>query len=182
MGAISRAYDWLLNAMKVCAMAVVFAVFVLIISDVIMSLLGTLNKKLQWFDQTISSWDGTHGYVEYGLLWFTMLAGPWLARNKGHVYIDAVTELLAPSVRKFTSVFAYLVAIIVSAFFTYYSWLLLSEAYLDELIDERGVDMAQWLLYLPMPLCFGLLTVEFLRFLLGFDDMYDKRLEERGGM
>lgn len=182
MGAISKAYESLLEALKVVAMAVVFIVFLLILADVIMSVFTTINKKLQWFDPSISAWDGTHGYVEYGMLWFTMLAAPWLARHKGHVYIDAVTELLSPSVRKFTSVFAYLVAIVVSAFFTYYSWTLLKEAYLDELIDERGVDMAQWLLYLPMPICFGLLTIEFIRFLLGFDDMFDKRLEERGGM
>jgi len=180
--AICRGYEWLLNALKVCAMVVVFGLFLLIMGDVIMSIFVALNKRLQWFDPAISAWDGTHGFVEYGMLWFTMLAAPWLARQKGHVYIDAVTELLSPSARKYTSKFAYIVAIIVCGFFTYFSWNLLSEAYVDELRDERGVEMLQWMLYLPMPVCFGLLTIEFLRFLLGFDDMYAKRTEAREGM
>lgn len=182
MDTIAKFHVWLLNALKVCAMVVVFAVFVLILGDVFMSVFVAFNKRLQWFDPSISAWDGTHGYVEYGLLWFTMLSGPWLARQKGHVYIDAVTELLPPAIRQYTAKFAYIVAIVVCGFFTYYSWLLLEEAFLDEMIDERGVDMLQWTLYLPMPICFGLLTIEFLRFLLGYDDMYTKRVEAREGM
>ncbi len=163
-------------------MVVVFAVFVLILVDVFMSVFVAINKRLQWFDPGISAWDGTHGYVEYGLLWFTMLSGPWLARQKGHVYIDAVTELLSPSVQWYTAKFAYIVATIVCILFTYYSLLLLKEAYLDQMIDERGIDMLQWTLYAPMPICFGLLTIEFLRFLLGYDDMYTKRTDAREGM
>ena len=163
-------------------MAVVFAVFLLIISDVIMSVFVAINRKLQWFDPTISSWDGTHGLVEYGLLWFTMLAAPWLARTKGHVFIDAVTEIMSPAIQNYTAKFAYTVALVVSLAFTYYSWLLLKEAIQDEMIDERGIDLMQWTLYFPMPICFALLSIEFLRYLLGFDDMYGRRVDVREGM
>jgi hypothetical protein len=33
-----------------------------------------------------------------------------------------------------------------------------------------------------MPIGFGLLAIEFLRYLLGFDDMYGKRTDVREGM
>ena len=163
-------------------MIVVFGVFLLIITDVIMSVFVTINRKLQWFDPTISSWDGTHGFVEYGLLWFTMLAAPWLARTKGHVFIDAITELLSPGIQKYLAKFSYTVALLVSIAFTYYSWLLLKEAFQDQMMDERGIDIPQWTLYFPMPICFFLLSIEFLRYLLGFDDMYNKRTDAREGM
>ena len=52
----------------------IFAVFVLIVSDVLIRLVG------------LKPWLYSSVLVEYGLLWFTMLATPWLARNKRHVF------------------------------------------------------------------------------------------------
>ena len=170
MQAISRAYDWLLNALKVCSGIVIFGVFVLICVDVALTILK------------IPPWDATHGMVEYGLLWFTMLAAPWLARIKGHVFIDAVTQLLSPKVQRYTAKFAYLVVITGCSAFAYYSVELLIEAWEIDQIDERGADFLLWTLYLPMPFAFALVTIEFLRFLLGFDDMYGDRTDVKEGM
>lgn len=170
MQSIARAYDWVLNALKVCSGIVIFGVFVLIVVDVALTILK------------IPPWDATHGLVEYGLLWFTMLAAPWLARIKGHVFIDAVTTLLSSAVRRVTSKIAYLVVIAGCIAFTYYSTLLLIEAIETDQIDERGADLLLWTLYLPMPFAFGLVTIEFLRFLLGFDDMYGERTDVKEGM
>ena len=170
MKSISRAYDWVLNALKVCSGIVIFGVFVLIVIDVALTILK------------MTPWDATHGMVEYGLLWFTMLAAPWLARIKGHVFIDAVTQLLSPKVQKVTAKIAYSIVIAGCAAFTYYSVELLIEAIETDQIDERGADFFLWTLYLPMPFAFALITVEFLRFLLGFDDMYGDRTDVREGM
>jgi TRAP-type C4-dicarboxylate transport system permease small subunit len=179
---ISKTYDRILIALKVCSMLVIFGVFVLITMDVVMSVVVEINRKTQWFDPTLSAWQGTHGFVEYGLLWFTMLAAPWLARMKGHVFIDAVTEILSPRAQRYTAKLAYLVAFGGSIAFTYYSGLLLSEAIQDEMVDDRGIDMMLWPLYLPLPIAFALVAVEFLRYLLGLDDMYGKRTDVREGM
>ncbi len=175
MRTVSKVHLWILNALKVCSQIVIFAVFVLIVVDVGMTILSGL-------DIGISPWDRTLGLVEYGLLWFTMLAAPWLARAKGHVFIDAITVLLSPAVQKVTAKFAYLVAFCGSAAFTYYSVLLFWEAIVEEQMDERGADMFLWTLYFPMPIAFALLAIEFLRYLFGFDDMYDKRIDASGGM
>ena len=56
--------------------------FLLIVSDVLIRTVG------------LKPWLYSSVLVEYGLLWFTMLAAPWLARNKAHVFIDAITQLL----------------------------------------------------------------------------------------
>ncbi len=170
MQMISRAHMWLLNALKFLAGLVVLMIFVMIVLDVGATMLN------------ISPWEGTIGFVEYGMLWFTMLAAPWLARIKGHVFIDALTQLFSPAVQNFAARFAYLVAIIGSSAFCYYSTLLVVEAFEAEQIDERGIEMLNWWLYAPMPIAFFLVAVEFLRFLLGFDNMYGSRTDVREGM
>lgn len=170
MQAISRAHLWVLNALKLVSCVVVVVIFVLIVSDVAAALLG------------ISPWDGTIGVVEYGMLWFSVLAAPWLARIKGHVFIDAVTQFLPRLPKMIAAKCAYLVAAAGSSAFGYYSVLLLVEAWETEQVDERGIELLNWWLYAPMPVGFFLLAVEFLRYLLGFDDMYGNRTDAREGM
>ena len=175
MERIAKAHMWVLNAMKVGSGLVIFGVFIVIVVDVALTIMS------KW-DVGVVPWDRTHGFVEYGLLWFTMLAAPWLARIKGHVFIDAVTQLLSSEVQKVTARFAYLVAFSGSTALAYFSTGLLIEAYVNEFIDDRGADFFQWMLFLPMPFGFGLVAVEFLRYLLGFDNMYGDRTEVREGM
>ena len=170
MQLISKVHEWILDALKVCAEIAIFLVFLAIVVDITLTVLSGMNTSIQ-------PWDMTMGFVEYCLLWFTMLATPWLARHRGHVYLDVVTELMPQQVQIVAAKFTYVVAFCGSATFAYYSVLLLQEAYVDELIDERGADMYQWILYFPMPIGATLLAIEFLRYLCGFDNMYDKRTE-----
>jgi C4-dicarboxylate transporter, DctQ subunit len=168
--AISKAHAWLINALKVLSGIVVFAIFILIVTDVALNLLE------------IPAWQGTLGAVEYGMLWFTMLAAPWLARIKGHVFIDAITQMLNPSIQKYTAKIAYLVCICGASLSGYYSTELLIEAYVNQQIDERGIDLMNWWLYAPMPVGFFLVAIEFIRYLIGFDDMYGSRTDVKEGM
>ena len=170
MQSVARAYLTLLTFLKVCSGIVIFGVFVLIVVDVALTILK------------VPPWDATHGLVEYGLLWFTMLAGPALARDKGHVFIDAVTQFLPPGAKVLIAKFAYLVVITGCVLFTWFSWQLLVEAWEINQIDERGADLYLWTLYFPMPICFGLIAIEFMRFLFGFDDMYGDRTDVKEGM
>ncbi len=170
MQAISKAHAWLINALKTLSCLIVFLIFVLIVMDVLLPLVG------------LQPWEGTLGVVEYGLLWFTILAAPWLARIKGHVFIDAVAELLSPGARKVTSKLAYLVVIIGSLMLAWFSLELAIESYVDEAIDERSIELELWWIYAPMPIGFLLVAVEFIRFLLGFDDMFGSRTDVKEGM
>ena len=167
---LSIAHLWLINTFKFISGMIVLAIFVLIALDVILPLVG------------IQPWDGTLGVVEYGLLWFTILSAPWLARINGHVFIDAVAEMLPPGAKKVTSKIAYLVAITGSLMLAYFSWLLMVEAFIDENIDERSIELMLWWLYAPMPICFALVAIEFIRYLVGIDDMYGSRTDVKEGM
>ena len=181
MHAISAAYDWLVNAMKVLSGIIVVVIFILIASDVILPLTGDLLNEFG-FNVTILAWEGTLGVVEYGLLWYTVLAAPWLARIKGHVFIDAVNELLSENVRRYTSKIAYLVVIAGTLLLAWFSLNLLIEAYADGMIDERSMELKLWWIYAPMPLGFSMVAIEFLRYLIGVDDMFGSRSDVKEGM
>jgi C4-dicarboxylate transporter, DctQ subunit len=167
MRRIAVAYLHFLDFLKALAGAVIFAVFALIVADVLMRLIG------------VQSWLYSSVLVEYGLLWFTMLSAPWLARNKKHVFIDAVTQMLPAPIQRAVAKLVYFVCVCVSFAVCYYASVLLVEAFAQHQIDTRAVDMPLWTLLAPIPLCFFLVGIEFLRFLLGFDSMYSSRTELR---
>ena len=170
MEAIGKAHLQLLILLKNIASVIIFISFVLIVLDVALIMFGYSGRE------------ATMGLVEYGLLWFTMLAAPWLARIKGHVYIDALTEFFNPAVQQVAAKLAYVVAIAGASISGWFSVDLWWEAYSTEMIDERGVELMQWWLYAPMPIGFFLVAIEFLRYLIGIDDMYGSRTEVKEGM
>jgi len=157
---IARLYNGLIDGLRILAGVVVFGIFALIVADVLMRLVG------------LPLWIYASGAVEYGLLWFAMLGAPWLVRVKGHVFIDAATRLLPTRVQRVLAKIVYLICIASSATFAWYSGQLFLDAFVMDQIDTRGADMPLWTLLVPLPVCFTLVTIEFLRYLLGFDDMY----------
>lgn len=169
MDRIADAYLQFITLLKTLSGVVIFGVFLLIVSDV---LIRTVGLQPWLYDSVL---------VEYGLLWFTMLAAPWLARQKAHVFIDAITQLLPPAVQRVLAKFVYLVCVCTSLTISYYSLLLLIDAISGQQIDTRAVDMPLWTLLAPIPLCFLLVAIEFLRFLLGFDSMYGSRSDVKEG-
>lgn len=170
MAFIAAAHVKLLNALRFLAGVVIFGVFLLIVTDVLIRLSG------------FKPWTYSSGIVEYGLLWFTMLAAPWLARAKGHVFIDAVTQLLPPLAQLIVSKIVYFVCVCSSLLVCYFSLDLLIDAIVSNQIDTRGEDMPMWTLLVPIPICFFLVAIEFTRYLLGFDSMYGDRTDVREGV
>jgi len=169
MNRIADLYLQFITLLKNLAGVVIFGVFLLIVSDVLIRTVG------------LNPWLWSSVLVEYGLLWFTMLAAPWLARNKAHVFIDAITQLLPAPAQYVLAKFVYFVCACISVVVVYYSLRLLITAISEGQLDTRAVDAPLWTLYAPIPLCFVLVAIEFLRFLLGFDSMYGSRSDVREG-
>jgi C4-dicarboxylate transporter, DctQ subunit len=165
VSSITAAYNGLINGLRYLAGVVIFGIFVLIVADVFVRLIG------------ISPWLYSYILVEYGLLWFAMLGAPQLVRTKGHVFIDAITQLMPQGVRRVTARIAYVICVVSSLIFSYYSLQLLIGAIADNEIDVRAVDMPLWTLLSPLPFCFALVAIEFLRYLVGWDSMYGERIE-----
>jgi len=164
---LAAGYTAILNGFRILSGVVIFSVFVLIVTDVLMRLFG------------LSPWTYISGIVEYGLLWFTMLAAPYLVRAKGHVFIDALIRLLSPRMRRVFAIVTFTICVCSCAVFAWFSLQLLIQAITMNLIDTRGEDMPLWTLLVPMPVGFALVAVEFTRFLFGYDDMYGSRTDVR---
>ena len=167
MSAVFRIYNYILKGMAVGAGITIFVAFILIVIDVLMRI--TMMDPLLFILTT----------VEYILLYFTMLAAPWLVRIKGHVFIDAVTQFFPPRVKKVVAKIVYLLCIIASAIYCYHVILLFTEAVASGEYDMRSYEIPIWILFAPMPLCFFMCAIEFGRFLIGIDDMYDQSITER---
>lgn len=154
------------TALAYFACVIVACIFVNIVIDVSMRTLGFTPPSF------------TLSVVEYALLYFAMLSAPYLVRHKGHVTIEALVSVLPSAVQKFLAKLVYIACISVSLLFAYYSWELFLEAWISQEPDVRGIDMPYWTLFLPMPLCFSLVALEFARYLIGIDSYYSYDLGE----
>ncbi|MBT5046904.1 MAG: TRAP transporter small permease subunit [Rhodospirillaceae bacterium] len=167
MSVLVKLYNHLLHGMAIGAGIAISTATALIIIDVLMRISG-LQPLL--FVLTV---------VEYILLYFTMLAAPYLLRIKGHVFIDAVTQFMPPAVKKVIAKAVYLACFIACCIYGYQLVNLLVEAIQSGEIDMRSMEIPAWILFVPMPLCFFMCAVEFVRYLIGIDDMYSQDLIER---
>lgn len=170
MSGLVRIYNYVLYGMAYCSGITMFVAVVLIVVDVFMRITG-----MEPFIFVLTT-------VEYILLYFTMLAAPWLVRIKGHVFIDAVTQFMPPGVKKVVAKLVYVACIIASSIYCYQLIILLKEAIQSGELDMRTFEIPIWILFLPMPLCFFMCAMEFLRYLIGIDDMYSTAVEEREGV
>ncbi len=167
---IIKCYNFLIVGLASISGILIFASFVMICVDVSMRILG--------FNPPIF----TIGVVEYNLLWFAILAAPWITRLKGHVFIDAVTQFLPFYFRIIVAKIVYIICIFSCLVFAWYSWDNFWINFIEETVDVRGIDLPLWMLFLPMPPCFVLVAIEFGRFLIGIDDMYSHSVEKREGV
>jgi C4-dicarboxylate transporter, DctQ subunit len=111
-------------------------------------------------------------FSEYGLLYIAMFASPWLVRLRGHVFIELLTAALPVSVRSAYSRFAALLCVVICLFLVWYAGATTLRAYNFGDADMRSLDMPKWLLLGSMPLCFGLMALNFLRFVFGPETLH----------
>jgi len=160
MRILFRAYDRLITGLAVLAGLMLAVIFVGIVTDVTLRTLGF--NPLQWYS----------AIAEYCLLFSTMLAAPWLVRLKGHVVVESLTLAMPPVVRMLMAKTVYVLCIALSLLFVWYGLLEMIAAIQSGEIDIRSIDMPRWILYVPFPLGFSLVAIEFGRYLLGYDSYY----------
>jgi TRAP-type C4-dicarboxylate transport system permease small subunit len=170
LSAVRAAYNFLVVALAALAGASIALAFVLIVVDVSIRAFGRHPPAY------------TSAVVEYILLYFTLFAAPYLARQKGHVYVDALTSRLSGRTRKLVEKLAYLICVATSLVFAGIGFVLLVSALRAPAIDERSIDIASWVIYLPVGPVFLILAIEFGRFLLGFDTMYADRTKAQDSL
>ena len=160
MKLLSKAYDGLIVGLAILAGLMLVVIFVGIIVDVAIRTVG--YNSLQWYS----------AIAEYCLLFSTMLAAPWLVRLRGHVVVESLTMAMPPPVRWAMAKAVYVLCIVLSLLFVYYGFVELVLALGAGELDLRSIDMPKWILFLPFPLGFILVAIEFGRYLLGYGSYY----------
>jgi len=155
-----KAYGWLLYGMAGLAGALLVWMMISVIVSVLMR-----NAGLQPFAWLFTS-------AEYGLLYMTMLGAPWLVREKGHVHIELVTSALPEGPRRVLSraVAAACVAVCVILAWKGVDLFLTNIERGD--YDTRAYYFPRWMLTIAFPLSFGLMAIEFSRFVFGDELMH----------
>ena len=108
-------------------------------------------------------------FIEYGLLYITMAGAPWLVREKGHVYIEILTAAVSEQFRPILSRTVVGLVFLICVIITYYGIEVTIRAFVRDEMDMRSLDMPRWMLMISMPICFGLMSLQFLRFVIGPD-------------
>jgi len=120
----------------------------------------------------------TSSVVEYALLFMAMCSAPWLVRERGHVVIEALVAILPDSLRLALAKTIYFVCAAVSFLFAWLCWGIFADYWVGGELDVRGIDMPYWLQFLPLPLCFFLIALEFCMYLAGLRSYYSYDLGE----
>lgn len=152
---IWRIYTGLVYAMALMAGATLVWLMASVISSVTLRNLG-----LQPYAWLFTS-------AEYGILYMTMLGAPWLAREKGHVHIELVTSALPEGLRAFVSRGVAALCVLTCGLLAWKGadFFLTNIARSD--FDVRAYYFPRWILTIAFPLSFGMMAIEFSRFVFG---------------
>jgi C4-dicarboxylate transporter DctQ subunit len=93
------------------------------------------------------------------------LGAPWLAREKGHIYVEILLVSLRPRLRAAITVLIGLLCITVCLVIAWYGFDVTLRDYLQNEKDVRSMDFPRWMVVGFIPLSFFMMALEFARFL-----------------
>jgi len=150
---ISKAYDAVLYGMAYLAGLLMVAMMVTITLDVVLRNLG-YQSSAHFFT-----------FTEYALLIVPCMGAPWLAREKGHIYVEILLMSMPPRVRARMTMLIGVICIAVCLVIAWYGFDVALRDYLQNEKDVRSMDFPRWMVVGFIPLSFLMMAVEFARFL-----------------
>ena len=120
--------------------------------------------------------------TEYGLLYAAFLPMPWLVRIKGHVFVEFLRRALPETGRVLLEKLVYAVCVGLSLYLTWYAFSAFLDALRTGAYETKTFDMPKWLIFLPIAIGFFLSALEWVRYLVGSDSLYNVDPLEREGL
>ncbi len=151
---IGNAYRPVSHAFAYAAALILCAVAVLVTLDVVMRNTGL--GTIAWVMEV----------SEYSLPLATFLIAPWLLHRNEHVRLDVALVMLPPRLARALQRCADAVGILICAVFVWYGVKLVFDSARLGSMMVKTLTIPEWWQYAPVPVCFLLLAVEFLRRLL----------------
>ena len=104
-------------------------------------------------------------FSEYALLLIPCLGAPWLVREKGHVYVEIVLMYLDADRRRIAMRLIGVLCVAVCLALAWYGGEVTVLSFMRNDMDVRSLDMPRWMLVGFIPLSFGMMAIEFIRFM-----------------
>src|SRR5262245_16010326 len=150
---ISRAYDALIYDMAMVAGFLLAAMMVIITLDVVLRNLG-YQSSAHFFT-----------FTEYALLIVPWLGAPWLAREKGHIYVEILLMSMPEKARRRMTMLIGVICIAVCLVVAWYGFEVTWRDFVQNEKDVRSMDFPRWMVVGFIPLSFLMMAIEFARFL-----------------
>ena len=151
MASKRSALDRLIDALAIVAGALVCALVVLILIDVV-------ARYLRWFSL---AW-GLEA-SEYLLYAVTFLGAPWVLREQGHIAVDLVVERLSERGRRIARLATDALGAVVCAVLLYYACRVAWQSYAAGTMVHKSFVFPEWLVFAGMPPIFLILLAVYLR-------------------
>ena len=150
---VAKGHDALVYGMALIAAFLMVAMMVTITLDVVLRNLG-YQSSAHFFT-----------FTEYALLIVPCMGAPWLAREKGHIYVEILLMALPARTRARLTMLIGVICIAVCLVIAWYGFQVTLHDYLQAEKDVRSLDMPRWTVVGWIPLSFLMMAVEFGRFL-----------------
>jgi len=157
---LAKTYDAVLYGMAWLAGAMMVAMMAMIVVDVALRNLG-YQSSAHFFT-----------FTEYFLLLIPLLGAPWLVREKGHIYIELLIAALPKKLRRVLMIGIVVACIAVALTLAWFGASIALQDFLGNEKDVRSFDMPRWMLTAWFPLTFGMMGLEFARFLVRGESPY----------
>ena len=102
-------------------------------------------------------------FTEYSLPVATLLVAPWLLHRNEHVRLDALLVCVPRPVARALERTADMLGILICVVFVWFSVRLIFDSARLGSMMVKTLAIPEWWQYALMPVCFGLLAVEFIR-------------------
>jgi TRAP-type C4-dicarboxylate transport system permease small subunit len=156
---------WLDRVYATCGVAaglVVGAMVLLTCADVLARNLGV--RGLPWIVEV----------TELALPLATLLAAPWLLHRNEHVRLDVLDRLLPPRALRGLGRAAAATGLVVCLAFVWYALKVIADARAIGAMVMKSLVFPEWWLFVPLPLSFGLMALEFGRRLFAPGTVHDQ--------
>lgn len=151
---LSGAYGRLLAALALCGCAVLLAMMLIIVADVLLRNLAIagLPRGLAWSNEI----------SELMLYLITMCVAPWLLRRGQHIRVDIVLRALPPAVAWYLEWLGDLIALACCAVFAWVGTEAAWSSYASGAVNIKTLVTPEWWALAPLPVVFVLLALEML--------------------
>ena len=100
---------------------------------------------------------------EYSLPFATFFAAPWVLYRNEHVRLDLLLTVLPRGVARAIDRAADVAGLLICLVFLWFGVYVIVDSARHGSIVDKTLSFPEWWLYVPVPFCFALLSIEFVR-------------------